>query len=447
VSEEAKASEVANSTNRQPLTLADLEKLLSVKRRALSLDEKAALLGQINTLLREPPKSRDAAEALLAIRDSATFMLFGGEWADFFRRVLGWPPAEGLRIKKLYEENRWGEVEVRSFDEEVGEIGSNAQSGATATASPHSQTTNTNSGQEPMEASSSGLVETADGAPAPKEVKAAGAPPPAEVASTADAPVEVRLADLDKKNAIQCRAKLNRRQVKQYKERMQANDKFPPIEVFRIDGPLFITDGLHRVEAASELGLDTILCIVRDGTRADAVKAALRANFSHGLPRTNADKRNAVKLALESFAGISDHQIAQLCLVSQPFVGRVRKQLITVIGSESRLGRDGKSRRLPARAQTKPSSEASSSGQASPNRVDTDGEALPTESVPEPPASSTERDNAVCPGSDPNAPVVRQDVVQAVVAKIESLILKEIEALVEAEIIAVFEAVKGVVSL
>lgn len=42
---------------------------------------------------------------------------------------------------------------------------------------------------------------------------------------------------------------------------------------------------------------------------------------------------------------------------------------------------------------------------------------------------------------------MRQDVVRAVGAKIESLILKESEALVKAEIIAVFDAVKRVVSL
>ena len=110
-SEMPSPSEHTSDTGRQPLTLADLDKRLSVKRRTLSPDEKKTLLGQINMLLREPPNSREAAEALLAIAASATFMLFGGEWADFFQRVLGWPPAEGLRIKKLYEERRWAEVE------------------------------------------------------------------------------------------------------------------------------------------------------------------------------------------------------------------------------------------------------------------------------------------------------------------------------------------------
>lgn len=462
VSEEARASEVANATSRQPLTLADLENRLSVKRRTLSPDEKAALLGQINTLLREPPNSREAAEALLSIRDSATFVLLGGEWSGFFQGVLGWPADEGLRILKLYAEGRWAEVEWHGSNQGASETGSSDGAAQATPTSPDSKTVGAgecsseqasladkSGDQKTVNASSHGLTATEDRSQPPKEMEAAGAPSPSDGEAGAtgpDSPVELRLADLDRKNAIQCRAKLSRSQVKQYKERMQANDKFPPIEVFCIGGLFCITDGLHRVEAALELGLDTILCIVQDGTRADAVKAALRANFSHGLPRTNADKRNAVKLALESFAGISDHQIATLCLVSQPFVGRVRKQLITVISSEPRRGRDGKMRR-PITERTDQSSEASSNGQAPADHAGMGDEAPPTGSVPETPPCSSGNDDDASPGSHSNIRVVRQDVVQAVVAKIEKLILTEIEGFVEAEIIALFEAVKRVVTL
>ena len=260
------------------------------------------------------------------------------------------------------------------------------------------------------------------------------------VPSSTAAPVKVRLADLDTKNAIQCRAKLNRSQIKRYRERMKASDRFPPIEVFRIGGLLCITDGLHRVEAALALGLEAILCIIRDGTRTDAIKAALRANINHGVPRTNADKRNAVKLALETFPNLSHHQIAELCLVSQPFVGKVQKQLISVISSEPRLGRDGKMRRLPTKQSDQSSTETPRSDSAIKDQCETgDRESQPTRSIPNAPAALSEREH--------EASVVRQDLVQAVVAKIEKLLLAEIDGLVEAEIVAVFDGVKRVVSL
>ncbi len=455
-------SEHTSDTGRQPLTLADLDKRLSVKRRTLSPDEKKTLLGQINMLLREPPNSREAAEALLAIAASATFMLFGGEWADFFQRVLGWPPAEGLRIKKLYEERRWAEVELKKADLQEAGIESNRGADVAPATSPHSQAdaekcpsetpllADAASCREPIEASECGVTAAGEKTQPPKE-KNIPNPPPTDNgdadATTAKEPVEVRLADLDRKNAIQCRAKLNRKQVKQYKARMQANDRFPPVKVFRIDGLLCITDGLHRIEAALELGLEMILCIIRDGTRIEAIKAALQANGSHGLARTNADKRHAVKLALESFPNLSHHQIADLCLVSQPFVGKVRKQLITVTSSERRMGRDGKIRRLPAKGKHQPSSEAPSEQPATDQADAGDNEVPKTGAVPKALNSSSGQDDQENPHAESNSPVVRQEVVRAVVAKIEKLILTETEGLVEAEIIAVFDAVKQVVSL
>lgn len=68
---------------------------------------------------------------------------------------------------------------------------------------------------------------------------------------------------------------------------------------------------------------------IRDGELRDAIRYALSANSSHGLRRSNADKRNAVLVALADpeWAQLSDRQIADLCGVSQPFVGRIRKEL------------------------------------------------------------------------------------------------------------------------
>ena len=189
-SELPKPSEHTRDTKRQPLALADLDKRLSVKRRTLSPDEKKTLLGQINTLLREPPNSREASEALLGIRDSATFLLFGGEWGDFFERVLGWSPAEGLRIKKLYEERRWAEVELQQVDVQAGGIKSHHRADMAPATSRDSQEdpekrpsetaplAGATSNPEPMKASPCGVTAASEKTQPSKEKKVAAAPAP-----------------------------------------------------------------------------------------------------------------------------------------------------------------------------------------------------------------------------------------------------------------------------
>ena len=51
--------------------------------------------------------------------------------------------------------------------------------------------------------------------------------------------------------------------------------------------------------------------IMRPGTKRDAVRLAIAANQTHGLPRTNDDKRRAVKMAFEDeeMAQWSNHAI------------------------------------------------------------------------------------------------------------------------------------------
>ena len=154
--------------------------------------------------------------------------------------------------------------------------------------------------------------------------------------------------------SIQCRAQLNKATVKEYAERMKAGDKFPALVVYKIEGHLLLPDGFHRYRAGEMAQLTVFPVDVRQGTRKDAVKFAIEANAVHGLARSNKDKRRAVELALHEFPDFSEHVIADLCKVSQPFVGKVRRQLITVISSEPRVGRDGKRRKMPKKKSASP---------------------------------------------------------------------------------------------
>jgi hypothetical protein len=72
--------------------------------------------------------------------------------------------------------------------------------------------------------------------------------------------------------------------------------------------------------------------VLHHGTRRDAVLFSAGANCSHGLERTNADKRKAVMtlLADEEWRQWSDKEIAKRCDVSYQFVADVRGSLSTV---------------------------------------------------------------------------------------------------------------------
>ena len=62
---------------------------------------------------------------------------------------------------------------------------------------------------------------------------------------------------------------------------------------------------------------------------------AVGANASHGLRRTNTDKRRAVVRLLRDYewSKWSDREIARRCGVANSFVGNVRRQ-ITVLGEQ-----------------------------------------------------------------------------------------------------------------
>jgi hypothetical protein len=98
-----------------------------------------------------------------------------------------------------------------------------------------------------------------------------------------------------------------------------------------------------------------IKCNVHQGTARDAILFAVGANTAHGLPRKNADKRNAVMVLLSDPEWVvwSDNKIAQQASVGPDLVASVRKQLSENDSSspaaktkdEPKMGKDGKKRK------------------------------------------------------------------------------------------------------
>jgi len=85
------------------------------------------------------------------------------------------------------------------------------------------------------------------------------------------------------------------------------------------------------------------------------------ASSTHGLARTNKDKRRAVEILLrdEEWAGKSDRQIAEKAAVTQPFALKVRRELAGDNGytlPETRTGKDGK--QYPTRKAKAPANDA-----------------------------------------------------------------------------------------
>jgi hypothetical protein len=131
----------------------------------------------------------------------------------------------------------------------------------------------------------------------------------------------------------QARVGLNEDTVQEYAELMREHrwdfqTMQRPIVLF--DGESFwLADGFHRIEAAQRAGLSDYPIEVLRGSQRDAVLRAAGANSQHGLRRSNEDKRRAVELLLRDaeWRQWSDRKIADVCAVSNKFVGDVRRAL------------------------------------------------------------------------------------------------------------------------
>lgn len=106
----------------------------------------------------------------------------------------------------------------------------------------------------------------------------------------------INLADL---RPIQTRAETDAATIEEYAEAAQRGAKFPPVSVIADAeaNTFWLWDGVHRMEATRRLGKKCIRANVQGGTYADALRLALGANATHGLRRTNADKRKALDMA------------------------------------------------------------------------------------------------------------------------------------------------------
>ena len=145
---------------------------------------------------------------------------------------------------------------------------------------------------------------------------------------------------------VQSRERISDNYVEELADLIQDGKKMPPIEVFNDGTDIWVSDGFHRIHAHLKANKRTIRCDVKKGTKAAAMLASCAANQTHGLRRTNADKRRAMELTLKLKPDWSDQAIANHAGVHVNTVALTRRQLPQNVGVE-RTGVDGKKRKIP----------------------------------------------------------------------------------------------------
>jgi len=118
--------------------------------------------------------------------------------------------------------------------------------------------------------------------------------------------------------------------IDEYTESMKRGDSFPAVVVFKVGEDCFLVDGYHRYLAVQGAKFDKILADVRIGTMRDAVLFSAGVNATHGIRRTNEDKRRAVLTLLrdKEWKDWADTKIAATCNVSVDLVAAVRKSIL-----------------------------------------------------------------------------------------------------------------------
>ena len=159
--------------------------------------------------------------------------------------------------------------------------------------------------------------------------------------------MKVLINKINLKADTQSRDEINQETVNDFTEDIKNGDTFPPVVLFKNNkNELFVGDGWHRINAYKQAGLKELEADVRKGSQRDAVLYSVGANSTHGLRRTNADKRKAVLMLLtdNEWTQWSSREIARKCGVNDKFVGTLRKEMTADRPqSNIRKGADGRS--------------------------------------------------------------------------------------------------------
>ena len=148
------------------------------------------------------------------------------------------------------------------------------------------------------------------------------------------APIQaIRLVDIDTKAGTQMREVLNQELIAEYRDLIvdakSRGEKhpLPPGDVFRSpEGHITMGGGFHRFFAHQQANETEMECRVHAGGVKEAIIFACQDNETHGLRRTNADRRKAALtvLAMPENKDLSNVAVAKLANVSEAFIRNIR---------------------------------------------------------------------------------------------------------------------------
>jgi ParB-like chromosome segregation protein Spo0J len=138
--------------------------------------------------------------------------------------------------------------------------------------------------------------------------------------------------------------------------RLEGEDQTHIARLAEIEGPLppilvdrrsmRVIDGMHRLMAALLTGQETINVQYYDGSENDAFLRAVKANVTHGLPLSLADRRAAAERIIRSHPHMSDRSISHLTGLASKTIATVRRSAGARPQLHARVGRDGRVRPL-----------------------------------------------------------------------------------------------------
>jgi uncharacterized ParB-like nuclease family protein len=175
---------------------------------------------------------------------------------------------------------------------------------------------------------------------------------------------DLSLDVIDVHGGTQTRVKTDDEAISSYAAEMAQGTVFPPITVYFDGATYWLADGFHRYLAAKRIEQPTIRAEVHAGGRTDALRHALGANATNGVYRNNADKRNAVEIALREWSDRANPVIADICKVSVELVRQIRREMTQsqrLPQTEVVTGRDGKEYPAAIERQPRGKTERSSS--------------------------------------------------------------------------------------
>jgi ParB-like chromosome segregation protein Spo0J len=121
--------------------------------------------------------------------------------------------------------------------------------------------------------------------------------------------------------------------------------RLPPIVVHRAS--MRVIDGMHRTRAAAIRGQQLIEVQFFEGTEDGAFLLSVKANITHGLPLSRADRRAAAGRMMDRHPNWSDRAIAAATGLAAATVSALRRKVgSTATAIDRRLGLDGRVRPL-----------------------------------------------------------------------------------------------------